>query len=91
MKPEADGLTVSKARIKWLCRRGMKELDVLLERFFTAEFDGLSDSEQSAFHTLVQCEDPEIYYFLLGRTQPDDPAVAALVTRIQAYQAVTPG
>lgn len=82
---------VSKARIKWLCRRGMKELDVLLEGFFVAEYDQLSASDQAAFYSLVQAEDPDIYNFFLGREQPDDAAVAALVARIQTHQASVRG
>ena len=32
-----------KSRIRWLCRRGMKELDVLLERFVSQEYDDLDE------------------------------------------------
>lgn len=81
-------VTVSRARIRWLCRRGMKELDVLLERFFSAEFDHLSAAEQDAFHSLVQAEDPDIYNYLLGREQPKNAALVTLVGRIRTYQQV---
>ncbi len=56
-----------KSRLRWRCRRGMKELDVLLERFLEARYDAASESQQRAFVALLDMEDPDIYACLLGQ------------------------
>ncbi|MEQ8798840.1 MAG: succinate dehydrogenase assembly factor 2 [Salinisphaeraceae bacterium] len=75
-------------RIRWLCRRGMKELDVLLERFYRAEFEALSAAEVSAFRGLLEHEDPDLYALLLGSQPPADPVSAGLAERIREYRRV---
>ena len=47
-------------RIRWLCRRGMKELDVLLDRFVNAEYDTLSEAEHDELLALLNREDPDL-------------------------------
>ena len=78
----------SQARIRWLCRRGMKELDVLLELFFAAEYASLSTADQTLFYTLVQLEDPELYGYMMGRNTPDQADLAEMVIRIRDYRVV---
>lgn len=79
----------SKSRLRWLCRRGMKELDVLFERFFGAEFDRLSAKEQAVFYQLLQYEDPELHAYMLGRMQANDPVQQDMIVRIREYRANT--
>ena len=66
----------------------MKELDVLLERFYRAEFEGLSPDEISAFRGLLEYEDPDLYALLLGSQPPTDPVSAGLAERIREYRRV---
>lgn len=72
-----------KARLRWSCRRGMKELDVLLEPFVEHVYDTLDDAERRAFCALVELEDPVLYVYLVGREVPADPAQAAMAVRIR--------
>jgi antitoxin CptB len=68
-------------RLRWRCRRGMKELDILLARYVEQCFCGASDEEQAAFMALLDAQDPLIYRYCLGQEQP--PArLAAVVERI---------
>ena len=66
----------------------MKELDVLLERFYRAEFEGLSPDEISAFRSLLEYEDPDLYALLLGSQPPINPVSAGLAERIREYRRV---
>ena len=45
-----------KARIKWGCRRGMLELDVVIMPFFEECFDSLQEQEQREFVSLLECD-----------------------------------
>jgi antitoxin CptB len=78
-------------RLLWRCRRGMKELDVLLERYArTFEFDA-SAAEQSAFARLLELPDPLLAAYLLGPAVPGDPELAGLVRRIVCGAAAQAG
>ena len=61
--------TPDKARLKWLCRRGMKELDVLLERYLQNRYDAATAQERQAFVRLLDREDPELWAWVLGQTE----------------------
>ena len=75
-----------KSRIRWLCRRGMKELDVLLERFMTHEYDTLDERERAEFRALVELEDPDLYALIMERMPPENDLQAALLDRIRVFQ-----
>lgn len=71
-------------RLRWRCRRGMKELDVLLRGYVDSEYRQAHPDQQEAFRRLLDCPDPVIYDLLLGRVRPPDEATASLVARIRA-------
>ncbi|MDF2866707.1 MAG: succinate dehydrogenase assembly factor 2 [Gammaproteobacteria bacterium] len=73
------------ARIRWGCRRGMLELDILLQPFFDARFTSLTVSQQTAFINFLEATDPELYAWLMGYEQPSEPAFKELVQLIKSY------
>ncbi|GGD67643.1 FAD assembly factor SdhE [Lacimicrobium alkaliphilum] len=66
-------------RMKWACRRGMLELDVLLLPFLEQAFDGLSDHKKETFERLLTCDDPDLFAWFMGHKQCQDPELAAMV------------
>lgn len=72
-----------KAKIRWYCRRGMLELDLLLNRFMETQFDGLSQVQVNAFEALLQCQDPELYAWLLGLEPPSNKEFMDIVDYIR--------
>jgi len=72
------------ARLRWQCRRGLKELDLLLERYVMEVWPVAPAAERLQFLRLVECEDPELTALLSGATPPGDPALAALLARVRA-------
>ena len=58
------------ARLRWRCRRGMKELDVLLEGYLQGHFSGTLPAEQQAFSALLELPDPVLLAYVTGREQP---------------------
>jgi antitoxin CptB len=76
-------------RLRWRCRRGMKELDVLLARYVNERFCGASKLEQEAFGQLLETQDPLLHAYFLGRERP--PAhFEALIDRITANSMDSP-
>ncbi len=72
-----------RTRLRWLCRRGMKELDELLTRFVERDFETAPAPAQAAFAVLLEYPDPELYALLCGRSPPHDPDQADVIARIQ--------
>lgn len=56
---------------RWRCRRGMKELDFILNRFIDAKYNALHESELIVFDELLSEEDTLLWYWLSGKTKPD--------------------
>jgi len=72
------------ARLRWRCRRGMRELDVLLLRYLEREFPAATPATQAAFEDLLSAQDPEIVDLLAGRVVADDASLNGLVQRLLA-------
>ncbi|MFI4879403.1 MAG: succinate dehydrogenase assembly factor 2 [Steroidobacterales bacterium] len=72
-------------RLLWHCRRGMKELDVVLERFVRASLPHASGAERHLLAQLLALPDPELAEYLLAGTPPRAAPLAPLVARIRAY------
>lgn len=72
-------------RLVWACRRGMLELDLLLNKFLKGAYEGLEDADKALFARLLGCQDPELFQWLLGSEVPVDPDLASMVKRIREY------
>ena len=70
-------------KLRWRCRRGMQELDILLSRYVEERFPSAPKCEQDAFQRLLETQDTVIYAYCLGQLQPPDE-VATLIERITA-------
>ncbi|HEY2463206.1 MAG TPA: succinate dehydrogenase assembly factor 2 [Steroidobacteraceae bacterium] len=70
-------------RLRWHCRRGMKELDILLARYMDERFCAAPLEEQEAFKRLLEIQDPLIYAYCLGSQRPPEH-LAVLIERITA-------
>lgn len=69
----------SKPKLKWACRRGMLELDVLFEPFVEDAYDALPTDKKYVFQRLLSCEDPELFAWFMGHEQCPDPELAEMV------------
>lgn len=74
-----------KARIKWACRRGMLELDVVIMPFFEERFDSLTEKEQQNFVSLLECDDPDLFTWIMGHGRSENLAHACIVDKISAH------
>lgn len=76
--------------MRWAARRGMLELDLVLEPFVARCYAQLDADSRRAFQALMSCEDQELYAWLLGREQPSEPELRDLVERILAFPRTAP-
>ena len=70
------------AKLRWRCRRGMRELDQLLLRYLDREWAAASDAERAVFLRVLDSEDDKLWRWVMGRERPEDDDVHALVSRI---------
>jgi len=69
----------SKPKLKWACRRGMLELDVLFEPFVDEAYDALNQDHKFAFQRLLACEDPELFAWFMGHEECPDKELKEMV------------
>lgn len=70
-------------RLAWQCRRGMRELDELLNRFLLQRYSNLDSLQQQAFTRLLGYPDDVLLELLMGRMAPADKDVAHIVQEIR--------
>jgi len=73
----------SDARLRWQCRRGMRELDELLLRYFEHVYPASDEDERSAFRRLLTLPDPELVAYLLGGESTGQSVTDRVLERIR--------
>ena len=76
---------VSEKEIKkllWRCRRGTRELDIVLGRFIQNEYRGLGEEDRELFTQLLETQDPVLNEWLYNDVVPKDQGMARIVKRI---------
>jgi antitoxin CptB len=75
------------SRLAWQCRRGMRELDELLRRYFEQCYSHASGEEQRAFERLLGVQDSQLQAYLLSHLEPDDPELQNVVRVLRQHRA----
>jgi antitoxin CptB len=71
--------TTEMNRLRWRCRRGLLENELLLERFLDAYGSGLEGERLGAFEALLEYGDDELWGLVSGRSECPDPALGEVV------------
>ena len=71
------------ARLQWQCRRGMLELDLMLQNFVEKRYADLPIKTKKAFHQLLQCQDQFLLDYLMGQDTPNDKDVADVAKQVR--------
>jgi antitoxin CptB len=66
-------------RLRWRCRRGLLENDLVLQRFLERHGRGLEGERLSAFEALLDYADDELWGIVSGRSECRDPALGEVV------------
>jgi len=73
----------AKERLRWRCRRGMLELDLLLQGFLDRGYARLNPGGQQVFENLLDYPDDVLLELLMGRSAAADPEVADVIEEIR--------
>ncbi len=75
------------SKLRWRCRRGLLENDLLIERFF-ARPEGVSESDARGLYALMDLADNDLLDIFLGRQKPhanlDRPEVLKVIEAVRA-------
>ena len=69
-------------RLKWACRRGMLELDVLFMPFVENGFEQLDEQQQLIFERLLTFDDPDLYAWFMGHLPCQDTEIKSMIEHI---------
>ncbi len=58
-------------RVRWRCRRGMLELDIILSRFVERQYAGLDEAGRGAFDALLDMPDAELWDMIAGKAMTE--------------------
>jgi antitoxin CptB len=72
-------------RVRWQCRRGMLELDVMLAKFFENKYVGLPQPQKVLFEKLLTLPDPVLYAWLMGHETAIDDEFTDLIRLIREF------
>ncbi len=59
---------VDLSRLRWRCRRGFLENDLVLERLLSARGNQFTDDEHTQLKTLLELDDNALWDIIAGRT-----------------------
>ncbi len=75
-----------RSKLHWQCRRGMKELDIVLLRYLERDYDRASEQERRVFTELLELQDPQLFSYIMGRETPPDAVVADVIRKISSFK-----
>ena len=81
------------SRLRWRCRRGLLENDIILTRWLERVGRAIPDEDVAALDRLLDLGDNELWDLLSGRTEVQDEALQKLVRQLrepEAREAATP-
>lgn len=71
-------------RMAWRCRRGMLELDIVLQRFIKEKFNELSLAELEVFDGFLDMSDNEFWELIKSNKPHENKAVNNIITKLNA-------
>ncbi|AOZ51772.1 MULTISPECIES: succinate dehydrogenase assembly factor 2 [Chromobacteriaceae] len=71
-------------RIRWRSRRGLLELDLVLEKFFAGPFDQLAPAQIDAYRQLLDLPDTDFLDVVNGKADLDDPELMDIVAILRS-------
>ena len=76
------------SRLRWRCRRGAKELDIVMNRYLEQKYETAEASQQQAFNELLAVEDPTIFDLLLERIDAQNDEQQKLLVTLRSIMAL---
>ena len=76
---------LKKGYLQWRCRRGTKELDVMLINFLDANYANLTAQELNSFNQLLDTQDTLLWELLIGKSTSSDKTIQTIIDKIITF------
>ncbi|MES2663312.1 MAG: succinate dehydrogenase assembly factor 2 [Pseudomonadota bacterium] len=86
--PLSSDPKINKSYLQWQCRRGMKEIEVLLMPFVETHYDALNEAEKHVFLQFLEEADAEIHSWFLGYETPKNIDYQVLIEKIKTVHLI---
>ncbi|PTR14837.1 MULTISPECIES: succinate dehydrogenase assembly factor 2 [unclassified Nitrosospira] len=70
-------------RVRWRCRRGLLELDLVLQRFVDEYYARLGEAERRQFETLLDLSDNELWDMITLRKKQGNSNLQHVLSLLQ--------
>ncbi len=77
-------------RLVWASRRGMLELDLVLQPFLENHYADLDAADKERFCHLLEEEDQDLFLWFMRRADPEDPDLRHIVQVIRDHTGIQP-
>ena len=84
MSKEVNSSVNNNVDYHWQCRRGMLELDLLLNNFVDKKIENLSPQQKKSFELLLSYPDQTLLDLLLGNSISSDILLSEIIKEIQS-------
>jgi len=75
-------MDLEQKRLSWQCRRGIKEVEVLLVPYFEKHYNHLDEADQKRFQALLDQSDVELFEWFTRRSTPENNELEKIVNAI---------
>jgi len=76
-------MEAERSRLAWRCRRGIREMDIVLQTFLNQSYDTLSDADKNSFAQLLDEADLDILNWIMGKDEPKNDGIKNIITLIR--------
>jgi antitoxin CptB len=70
-------------RLRWSCRRGMLELDLVLTGFLEKHYPNLTEQQAKMFRKLLDYPDIDLFDMIMARAEPEENTMKTLLQLIR--------
>jgi antitoxin CptB len=74
---------VELSRLRWRCRRGFLENDLVLERLLNARGNNFTDDEHTQLKALLELDDNDLWDIIAGRKDDYPPDTGPMVATLR--------
>jgi antitoxin CptB len=75
---------IEENRLRWSCRRGLLELDLVLLRFMDSRYASMKTADVELLKELLDYPDQDLWDMIIGRLQPADKRVTPVLDMLRA-------
>jgi len=77
-----------RSRLLWRCRRGIREMDIVLQTFLNQSYDTLSNTDKNSFAQLLDEADLDILNWIMGKDEPENDNIKSIINLIRESRQV---